>query len=174
MTFTTSPPAHTLIFAYPGTYLIGIKLQGVDQMSEDKGFVVKDRRRFKEGADDAEPAEERTEDREPTEEASREPTDRPEPGPTADSACEEPEIPLPELTFAGFLVSLSTSVAVHLGLVAEPTTGETRKDLALAKQTIDLLGLLQEKTRGNLTEEEDKLFQSILFDLRLQYVNACK
>ncbi|MBU1740340.1 MAG: DUF1844 domain-containing protein [Proteobacteria bacterium] len=83
-------------------------------------------------------------------------------------------MPLPDLTFANFLVSLSTSVAVHLGLVAEPTTGRTQKDLALAKQTIDLLGLLQDKTRGNLTEEEDKLFQSFLFDLRLQYVNACQ
>ena len=143
-------------------------------MSEDKGFTVKDRRRFKEGGEDAEAVEERTEDQEGAAEASTEPTDRPDQEPEAEPCAEGPEMPLPELTFANFVVSLSTSVAVHLGLVPEPTTGEVQQDLALAKQTIDLLGLLQEKTRGNLTEEEDKLFQSILFDLRLQYVNACK
>jgi len=143
-------------------------------MSDDKGFVVKDRRRFKDGADDAEPAEERTEDQEPAAEATTEPADRPDREPESEPAGAGSEVPLPELTFANFVVSLSTSVAVHLGLVGEPTTGQVQKDLALAKQTIDLLGLLQEKTRGNLTEEEDRLFQSILFDLRLQYVNACK
>jgi len=143
-------------------------------MSEDKGFVVKDRRRFKDGADDAESAEERTEDQKPAAEASTEPPDRPDREPEDEPAGAGPEMPLPELTFANFVVSLSTSVAVHLGLVAEPTTGQVQQDLALAKQTIDLLGLMQEKTRGNLTEEEDRLFKSILFDLRLQYVNACK
>jgi hypothetical protein len=149
-------------------------------MTEDKGFVVKDHRRFKDGADEGDAEQETARDQSPDEEtaapsgedaaepASSEPS---EPPPSEEAG---PEPPLFELTFTDFIVSLSSSVAVHLGLVADPSTGQTSRNLALAKQTIDLLGLLQEKTRGNLTEEEEKLFQSVLFDLRLQYVAACK
>jgi hypothetical protein len=150
-------------------------------MTEDKGFVVKDRRRFKDGVDDRDSDRAGQEDQRPAEpEAAEdqkgpaEPASTDSPGPADESEPFGPETPIPELTFMDFIVSLSSSVAVHLGLVADPTTGRTDRNLALAKQTIDLLALLQEKTRGNLTEEEEKLFQSILFDLRLQFVGACK
>lgn len=149
-------------------------------MTEDKGFVVKDHRRFKDGADEGEPEQETARDQAPAEETaapSREDAAEPassEPSEPPPSEEAGPEPPFFELTFTDFIVSLSSSVAVHLGLVADPSTGQTSQNLALAKQTIDLLGLLQEKTRGNLTEEEEKLFQSVLFDLRLQYVAACK
>ena len=78
--------------------------------------------------------------------------------------------PLPELTFASFLISLSSSAFIHLGDMPDPVSGETDKNLPLAKQTIDLLGLLREKTRNNLLEEEDKLFDHLLYDLRMRYV----
>jgi hypothetical protein len=80
------------------------------------------------------------------------------------------EMPLPEITFASFLISLSSSAFIHLGDIPDPVTGETKKDLPLAKQTIDLLGLLREKTRNNLQEDEEKLFDHLLYDLRMRFV----
>lgn len=78
--------------------------------------------------------------------------------------------PLPEITFSSFIISLSSSAFVHLGDIPDPATGQVKKDLALAKQTIDLLGLLREKTRNNLSEEEEQLFDHLLYDLRMRYV----
>ncbi len=83
---------------------------------------------------------------------------------------EAAEAPLPEVTLASFIISLSSSAFVHLGDMPDPVSGETRKNLSLAKQTIDLLGLLREKTRNNLLEEEEKLFDHLLYDLRMRYV----
>ena len=81
---------------------------------------------------------------------------------------------LPPVDFIGFILSLASSVQVHLGLVANPTTQKIEKNLDLAKQTIDLLGLLEEKTKGNLTNEEGLLLSHLLTDLRLQFVEARK
>jgi hypothetical protein len=87
-----------------------------------------------------------------------------------EAARESTEMPLPEINFASFLISLSSSAFVHLGDMPNPVTGETEKNLPMAKQTIDLLGLLREKTRNNLLEEEEKLFDHLLYDLRMRYV----
>jgi hypothetical protein len=87
-----------------------------------------------------------------------------------EAARESIEMPLPEINFASFLISLSSSAFVHLGDMPNPVTGETEKNLPMAKQTIDLLGLLREKTRNNLLEEEEKLFDHLLYDLRMRYV----
>lgn len=95
-------------------------------------------------------------------------------GSTPEGAGEDEHRALPALDFSTFVLSLASSAAVHLGLVPGPDGGEPKKDLALAKQTIDILGILQEKTRGNLDEGEDKLLQSVLYDLRVQYVDAQK
>lgn len=87
--------------------------------------------------------------------------------------AEEPAVAreLPKPDFASLVVSLGSSALFHLGLVPDPTTGEPGEpDLALARQTIDLVEILQEKTRGNLTPEEDQLMQSLLTDLRMRYV----
>jgi len=78
--------------------------------------------------------------------------------------------PLPEISFASFIFSLSSSAFVSLGAIPDPNTGKTEKNLALAKQTIDILGLLREKTRNNLTREEENLFDQMLYDLRMSYV----
>jgi hypothetical protein len=75
-----------------------------------------------------------------------------------------------EIDFTTFCVSLASSAFVHLGEVAHPETQRAEPNLVLAKQTIDLLGLLQVKTRGNLTADEDKLLEHLLADLRLRYV----
>ena len=81
---------------------------------------------------------------------------------------------IPEIDFAGFILSFSTSALVHFGEIDDPTTGEKRRNLPAAKQTIDILGMLAEKTRGNLTPEEDRLIQAILYDLRMRFVALSK
>jgi hypothetical protein len=77
---------------------------------------------------------------------------------------------LPAIDFSTFIMSLNASALVHLGIIDDPTTGQRTKNLPLGKQTVDMLRMLQEKTRGNLTEEEDKLLQGILYDLKIAYV----
>jgi hypothetical protein len=81
---------------------------------------------------------------------------------------------LPHVDFATFVLSLSHSVLLHLGEVGHPDTGEVEKDLSLARQTIDLLSMLEEKTRGNLTGDEERLIGQILFDLKMRYVEQSK
>ena len=85
---------------------------------------------------------------------------------------EEQPRPAPEGNFSAFVYSLSTSALVHLGEIPEPITEKMDKNLPLAKQTIDILGILQEKTKGNLTQEEENLLNSFLYDLRMRYVKA--
>ncbi len=85
---------------------------------------------------------------------------------------EEQPRPVPEVNFSAFVYSLSTSALVHLGEIPEPITEKMDKNLSLAKQTIDILGILQEKTKGNLTQEEENLLNSFLYDLRMRYVKA--
>ena len=82
--------------------------------------------------------------------------------------------PLPEVNFSSFLLSLSSSTLLHLGEVADPQSGEKKKDLALAKQSIDIISLLRDKTKNNLTQEEEKLLDHLLYDLRMRFVNASK
>jgi len=82
------------------------------------------------------------------------------------------EAPLPEMTFATLVFSLSSSALLHLGHAPHPESGQAKVDLPLAKQTIDLLALLQNKTRGNLEQDEEKLLEGVLYDLRMAYVRA--
>jgi hypothetical protein len=80
------------------------------------------------------------------------------------------EAALPAIDFSTFIMSLNASALVHLGIIDDPVSGKKTKNLPLGKQTVDMLKMLQEKTRGNLTEEEDKLLQGILYDLKIAYV----
>ena len=77
---------------------------------------------------------------------------------------------MPEINFATFVVSLNASALLHLGAIEDPTTGKKDKNLAMAKQTIDILSMLEEKTAGNLSKDEENLVKSILYDLRIIYV----
>ncbi len=82
--------------------------------------------------------------------------------------------PLPEMDFGTFILSLASSALMSMGLTPHSEGGAVSKDLSMAKQTIDILGMLQEKTKGNLTTEEDRLLTELLYDLRLKYVSICK
>jgi hypothetical protein len=82
----------------------------------------------------------------------------------------------PTLDFNALVLSLGSSAIVHLGEAPDPTTGQKREapEFALAQQSIDLLAMLQEKTRGNLTPEEARFLDNILYDLRMLYVQASR
>ena len=79
---------------------------------------------------------------------------------------------LPPLDFSTFILSLSTSALMNMGLVENPVTKQTEKEMPVAKQTIELIALIKEKTEGNLTEDETKLIDGVLHELRLWYVKA--
>jgi hypothetical protein len=77
---------------------------------------------------------------------------------------------LPKLDFATFIISMSHSALIQLGEAPHPDSGAVEADLPLARQTIDLLGVLEEKTRGNLTGDEERLLTGVLYDLRMRCV----
>jgi hypothetical protein len=126
---------------------------------QEKGFTVKDRRAF--SADEPAAAE------------GKPAASEPEP-PTAESDAggdsERAQAPLPQINFPTFIASLNASALVHLGVIEDPVSGKAEKNLSMAKQTIDLLSMLQQKTAGNLTADEDSMLKSILYDLRILYV----
>jgi hypothetical protein len=89
-------------------------------------------------------------------------------------AHDDPEDLLPHVDFSTFVLSLSHSALMHLGQAPNPETGQVERNLPLARQTIDLIGMLDEKTKGNLSGEEERLIGQILFDLRLRFVELSK
>src|SRR5947208_16880250 len=79
----------------------------------------------------------------------------------------------PGLDFNALVLSLGSSALIHLGEAPDPESGKTQEpDLPLAQQSVDLLALLQEKTRGNLTDDEPRFLQAMLYDLRMRYLAA--
>jgi uncharacterized protein DUF1844 len=91
-----------------------------------------------------------------------------------DSDASEAAAQIGEINFGAFLMSLSTEALVHLGEMADPGGGEPHRDLGMAQQLIDILGMLREKTRGNLDHDEQALLDAILFDLRMKYVEIAR
>lgn len=78
-----------------------------------------------------------------------------------------------DLTFSGFVLSLATTAALHFGDIADPETGrKSEPDLPSAARIIEVLSMLQEKTRGNLIPEEERLVDDLLYELRMRYVQA--
>ena len=139
-------------------------------MEEDKdssrGFRVTDRRRF---ADDgeAQPDEEPTEaasSPEPAPEAGR----APETGFAGAHASDEP------VSFSTFILGLSTQALLHLGDIESPVSGQVERDLGAARHVIDILGILEAKTRNNLEQAESQLLEAVLYDLRMRYVELVR
>ena len=123
---------------------------------EDKGFTVKDKRRLSTEGDVADP------------------TGGMETGSGAARAGCGDGPPLPEVTFATFIFSLGTSALVCLGELPDPNSNQLCPNLPLAKQTIDILGMLEQKTKGNLDGQEENLLGTLLYELRLKYVSALR
>ena len=80
----------------------------------------------------------------------------------------------PEITFGTFVVGLSTQALVHLGEIPDPLSGQPSADLPAAQQLIDIIAILKEKTLGNLDHDEDTLLETILFELRMKYVERAR
>ena len=132
-------------------------------MEEDKkgsGFVVKDKRLF------AESGEAKT-----TEELTPPAAEETKPvSPEAAPSSKEKEPDYPPINFTNFVLSLSTSALFHFGDFPDQEGGKTEKNLPAAKQTIDILDMLNERTKGNLNEKENQLIQGVLYELKLRYV----
>jgi len=79
---------------------------------------------------------------------------------------------MPEVTFTAFVMSMNTSALFHLGEISDPASGEKQTDLVLAQHTIDTLAILEQKTKGNLTDDEQDLLKHVLYDLKMRYVRA--
>jgi hypothetical protein len=137
-----------------------------DEQQDKRGFTVQDRRRFSDSGE-ARPEHHDT---------------RPEPaaaapaagGPTEQpTAAEAPPPPFP-MTFSTFVISLSTQALAHLGEIPHPIDNQVAVDLAAAKQLIDILGILKDKTQGNRDPSESALLDNMLYDLRIKYVDHAR
>ena len=140
-------------------------------MSDDeKGFVIKDRRMFSDGESRKE--EKKVDKEDSAGPSPAEPATSPEKKTHADEGDDGgvEETLLPEVNFPTFIMSLNASALFHLGVIEDPSTGQITKNLPMAKQTIDILSMLEEKTRGNLTKDEKDILKNILYDLRIAYV----
>ncbi|HEX4209151.1 MAG TPA: DUF1844 domain-containing protein [Candidatus Binataceae bacterium] len=155
-----------------------------------KAFKVEDRRRFSAEGDlkpEGELKAERRAETPQTDRSSSAAADRPPPPPSSNTATgdagtgftavnprTDAAAPIGEMTFATFMVGLSTQALVHLGEMPDPNSGQPADDMFAAQQLIDLIAMLQEKTRGNLDDGETQLVQSILFELRMKYVERAR
>jgi hypothetical protein len=127
---------------------------------EKKDFVVKDKRIFSGDNQESESAPE-------VESVPDEGTEKTE---DLEDAAASEDYPLPEINFPTFIFSLNSSALVNLGVIEDPATNQKAKNLSLAKQTIDILGMMEEKTQGNLSDDEANMLKTMLYELRMLYV----
>jgi hypothetical protein len=131
---------------------------------EKKDFVIKDRRIFAED----ESGEVEKDDPKAVKKGGATDIAEPEKKQGVDDSAKQTQ--LPEINFQTFIFSLNASALVQLGEIEDPASGRKDKNLPLAKQTIDILSMLEEKTAGNLAKDEAELMKHILYDLRMRYV----
>ena len=138
----------------------------MESEEKSKGFQVRDKRRFTETGE--------ARDQNEAEEARAEtPPEAPSAAPARPARGGEDYEPTP-ITLSTFLVSLSTQALVLLGEMPNPATGELEPDLGGVQEIIDLIAMLKEKTRGNVDAQETQLFEKILYDLRMLYVEKVR
>lgn len=138
----------------------------MEEEKKDKGFVIKDRRHFDESGAARIDEEMKPEDKKKVENHDEKPIT----SPSEADASEKEESPLPEINFASFIFSLSTTAMYHFGDFPDPVTQEAQRNLPAAKQTIDILSILKTKTEGNLDEQEKQMLDGILYELRMRFV----
>jgi hypothetical protein len=137
-----------------------------EDKQEKRGFKVEDRRRF---SDSGEARPEAASGPERPAEPGGKPSEAASPPPQP----EQQEAALP-LNFSTFILSLSTQALVHLGEIPSPIDNKVATELLAAKHMIDILGILKEKTKGNLDSSESGLLDTVLYDLRLKYVERVR
>ena len=131
---------------------------GKKENVEGEGFVIKDKRSSQISEDDAsflddQEAKDSQEHEAPPEGEQAEPF---------------------QVDFSTFIMSLTSSAFYHLGDMADPTTGKKEVNLPAVQQTIDMLIMLKEKTKGNLKEDENKLLEQLIYELQVKYVDKTK
>lgn len=143
-----------------------------EEEKEESGFKITDRRKFtSEGElrpDLEAPSPPRREEKRPAQEpkiAGARPT-----------AAKPPAAPEPpgSIDFSSFLLSLATTGMVHMGEIPDPVTGKRHESLAAAKEMIDILAMLREKTQGNLSPDESRLLEGLLYELRMKFLDKSK
>jgi hypothetical protein len=155
-----------------------------EEKEQTKGFKVEDRRRFSAEGElkpehrGAEPSQAQPSAPQSTAEAaaraaSSEVQTPPHEG-QAFTAFSQRREAAPEITFSTFVVGLSTQALVHLGELPDPHTHQPAEDLPAAQQLIDIIAMLENKTRGNLDHDEQSMLEAILFELRMKYVERAR
>jgi len=139
-----------------------------EDKQEKRGFKVEDRRRFSDTGDARPGGDEAT----PQSATVSEPTAAAA-GPASVGAARRETLPI-ELNFSTFVLSLSTQALAHLGEIPDPIQRQMVVDLSAAKHMIDILGILNDKTKGNLDQAESELLTSALYDLRIKYVERVR
>ncbi|MFQ5481769.1 MAG: DUF1844 domain-containing protein [Nitrospinaceae bacterium] len=127
---------------------------------EKPEFVVKDRRSAFQSEEEVQAGDQEKE-QEKTKQAAQE----------EQAGAQEENL---EIDFSTFIMSLTSSAFYHLGDVPDPLTGRVEQNLPAVRQTIDILTMLQEKTKNNLTPQESKLFGQLIYELQLKYVDKTK
>ena len=120
---------------------------------ESEGFVIKDKRSSQISEDDATNIDTIEEQK---------------------NSSNEKEAASSQVDFPTFIMSLSSSAFYHLGDMPDPTTGKKELNLPAVQQTIDMLNMLKEKTKGNLKEDESKLLEQLIYELQVKYVAKSK
>jgi hypothetical protein len=143
-----------------------------EEGGQERGFKVADRRRFSETGEARDTPDAAASETPPAKEAraaepgqSQEFTTRPSSGEEHGHG---------EIDFSTFVIGLSAQALAHLGEIPDPVHQAVRVDLEAARQVIDILGLLLDKTKGNLDSAEGPLLESVLYDLRMKYVERVR
>ncbi|MZG29834.1 MAG: DUF1844 domain-containing protein [Nitrospinae bacterium] len=126
-----------------------------DEEIEGEGFTFKDSRSSQLSEDEALDQDAQSETQQPPD------------------SQEQPQQPF-KIDFSTFIMSLTSSAFYHLGDIADPETGKTETNLPAVQQTIDMLIMLSEKTKGNLNEEEGKLLEQLIYELQMKFVAKSK
>jgi hypothetical protein len=137
----------------------------MEEEKKEKAYVIKDKRIFDETGDVRK--EEASQPEVKPVESKEEAVAHPHGKESSEASRDES---FPEVNFVNFVLSLSTTAMFHFGDFPDPASQKAERNLAAAKQTIDILGMLRSKTEGNLDENEKSLMDGILFELRMRYI----
>ena len=131
-----------------------------EENEQQRGFQIKDKRLSSMSE----------EEKEKIIKEERPPTDA-KPEPSKSTLDQQSAESVPEVNFSALIFSLGTQALMQLGEMEDPVSKKKEQNLPQAKQTIDILEILQEKTKGNLTTEEESLLNNLLYDLRMRFVS---
>ncbi|NOY86187.1 MAG: DUF1844 domain-containing protein [Deltaproteobacteria bacterium] len=138
-----------------------------EEKDGEKKFKVEDRRTSRGGKDESG-------GKTAGEDSAKESPEAPEEKQLDDRKSSAPGDRAPKLDFSTFIFSLFSSALIQLGEMPDPINGKQEQNLEAAKQTIDILDILKDKTKGNLEEEERKFFENASAELKWKYLNAVK